>query len=509
MSGQTTATRDGLSFDAGPRYQRRFPVWPLFVMALVGLVDQIDIGVLRGILPTLQKEWGLSDSQVGLLPAIFIVVNAFATIPAGWVADHARRTRLIGWTLLSWSGLILLSAVAWNFGSMLAARSVMGIGQAVDDPASTSMLGDAYPANMRARVFAWTQVAFFVGSGIGLALGGWMAVNIGWRWAFVAVAFPSAFVAIACFRLHEPRRGEAELDPSLTWAEIDALDEAAGYEESLAESVSFSEFVHLARTQLVSELKIIFGIRTMRYVLVGVSALLFTVSGIAVWLPIYHERFSGLSIEQSTALVGGVLGLGGLIGTFLGGWMSDHYATRITGGRIVVVVYSAIFCAVLFMTSFAVPSVPLRIALQFVGVLAAAGAAPGLRAAMLDVTPPESRGVGASAFALTAALLGPAAAPLVVGLLSDWTGSLVTAFYIVFPPVILGLLLLLRARHTINDDAAAILTKMMEEQQRLEAERARYEAEHGIAHQTTGGMSNDPASAETPQTPPSPPDPFA
>lgn len=469
------------SFAVDERYGRRFPVWPLFVMALVGLVDQIDVGVLRGVLPTLQDEWDLTDGQVGTIPSIFIIVNALATIPAGWVADHMRRTRLIGWTLLSWSGLILLSAVAWSYPTMLLARSVMGIGQAVDDPASTSLLGDTYPGAMRAKMFAWTQVSFFVGSGIGLAFGGWMAVNVGWRWAFVVVAVPSAVVAFACFKLREPRRGEAEVEPSLTWDQVAQLP-ARTHEQSLSETVGFRDFLGLARTQLVAELRMIFGIRTMRYVLIGVSALLFTVAGISVWLPFYHERYSGLSIEEATAVVGGVLGAGGLIGTFLGGWMSDHFAPRIEGGRIVVVVYSSILCAVLFMVSFAVEPVPVRIGLQFLGVLAAAGAAPGLRAAMLDVTPPESRGVGASAFALTAALLGPALAPFVVGQLSDLTGSLVAAFYIVFPPVIVGLLLLLRARHTINEDAAAIITKMMEEQAALDAERAEQLEEHGHLH---------------------------
>jgi MFS family permease len=484
------------SLDAGPTFQRRFPLWPLVVMGLVGLVDQIDVGVLRGVLPTLQDEWGLTDTQVGALPAAFIVVNALATIPAGWVADHARRTHVIGWTLLSWSGLILLSAAAWNYGAMLAARSVMGIGQAVDDPASTSLLGDAYPSAMRAKVFAWTQVSFFLGGGIGLAFGGWVAEMWTWELAFVLVAVPSAFVAIACFRLHEPRRGESDLPPSMTWDEIDALPPRPEHDVSLSGTVGFRAFLRLAATQLASELRMIFGIRTMRYVLVGVSALLFTVSGIAVWLPIYHDRYSGMTDGQATALVGGVLGLGGLIGTFLGGWMSDHYASRVTGGRIVVVVYSAIACAGLFMVSFAVEPVPVRVLLQFLGVLAAAGAAPGLRAAMLDVTPPESRGVGASAFALTAALLGPAAAPFVVGTLSDLTGSLVAAFYIVFPPVIIGLLLLLRARHTINDDAAAIIAKIMESQQRID-----HTAEAVVHHEPVADEPvavGDPAAGDPP-----------
>jgi MFS family permease len=455
-----------------PSDGRRFPLWPLLVMAGVSLVDQIDTAVARGVLPVLEDEWGLSDTQLGLITSVFVVVATIATIPAGWVADHYRRTRVIGWTLLSWSGLILLSATAVNYVNLLVARAIMGVGQAVDDPASTSYLGDSYPARMRGRVFSATQVSFFLGTGIGLALGGWVGETFGWRWAFAVVGLPGAVVAIAAFRLREPRRGEAELPESMTWEEIASLPPREVTHASGAEGLSPGQFARLASTELISQLRMIFGIRTMRYVLIGVAALLFTVAGISTWLPIYYERYSDMSVTRATALVGVVLGVGGLIGTIGGGWFSDHYHHRWKGGRIVIVVWSAVLCAVLFMISFAVEPVGLRIALQFVGVIAAAGCAPGLRASMTDVVPPDSRGVGASAMALTSSLLGTALAPVLVGAVSSLTGSLVTAFYITFPPVILGLMLLLRARHTLEDDARAIVTAIYEENQLLERQRA-------------------------------------
>ena len=183
----------------------------MVVLALVNLVDQIDIAILRGVLPILEDEWSLSDLQLGLLGFAFVFVNAIATIPAGWLADHARRTRLIGWTLLSWSGLIALSATAVNYVNLLGARAVMGIGQAVDDPASTSLLGDYYPARLRARAFSLQQVSLFVGGGIGLALGGFVGETLGWRWAFALVGMPGSVVAVLVFRLREPVRGEADL----------------------------------------------------------------------------------------------------------------------------------------------------------------------------------------------------------------------------------------------------------------------------------------------------------
>jgi MFS family permease len=467
---------------AAAREGRRLPWAPLVVMALVSLVDQIDVSVARGVLPILEDEWALSDTELGLILSVFIVVSSIATIPAGWVADHYRRTRVIGWTLLSWSGLIMLSATAVNYLNLLFARAAMGIGQAVDDPASTSYLGDSYPSRLRGRVFSFQQVSFFLGGGIGLAIGGGVGEALGWRWAFAVVAVPGALVALAVFRLREPRRGEAELPESMTWDEIAALPPHRADRSSGAEGLSVRQFARLALTELTGELRMIFGIRTMRYVLVGVAALLFTVNGVTTWLAVYHDRYSGMTEARATLVTGAVLGLGGVIGTFAGGAFSDRFHHRWTGGRIVIVVWSSVVSALLFMLSLVVGPVGLRLGLQFVGVLAAAGAAPGLRASMLDVVPSESRGVGASAMALATSVFGAALAPVLVGGVSSLTGSLVAAFYLTFTPVIFGLMLLLRARHTLEDDARAIVTAVYEEQQLLERQRAEMaETESGSA----------------------------
>jgi MFS family permease len=211
---------------------------------------------------------------------------------------------------------------------------------------------------------------------------------------------------------------------------------------------------------MVAELAMILRIRTMRYILVGVSALLFTVAGIGYWLAVYHERYSDMSVSEATAATATIFAVGGLVGTFGGGWLADRVQHRGPSGRIVLVVWATITCASMFALSFAIDTLALRFTLQFVGLTAGAGAAPALRASMLDVLPAASRGVGTSAFALVSTVLGTALAPPLVGLLSDLT-SLVTAFYIVFPPIVIGVLFLLRARHTITEDAQAIITAML------------------------------------------------
>jgi MFS family permease len=424
--------------------------YPMFLLAAVNLVDQTDIGIMRGVLPIIDDEWEVSDFQLGLLGFAFIFVNTIATIPAGWIADRVRRTNLIGWTLLSWSGLILLSATAVNYWNLVFARSVMGIGQSIDDPASTSLLADYYPAEQRGRAISLQQVTLFLGGALGVGLGGLVGDAFGWRWAFVVVGMPGSLVALLMFRLREPARGESD----------------GAVRTELPPRPPVSELFRSMVKEIRGELKVIFGIRTMRYILVGVGALLFTVSGIFYWLAVYHDRYSGLTDKEASGVTAGIVAVGGLIGTFGGGWLSDRYHTRMRGGRVVLVVYGAGACAALFVASFAVPWVPLRVLLQVFGVIGGASAIPGIRAAMLDVIPVDNRGVGASAFALTAAIFGTALAPVLVGALSDLT-SLVWAFTIVLPPVLFGLFFLLRARDTINEDAAALIRAVMQSSDQL------------------------------------------
>lgn len=411
---------------------------PLVAMTLLALVDALDAAVARGVLPVLQEDWGLSDLQLGLIPSVFVFVTVVATVPFGYVADRTDRPRLMGWTIVSWSALTLLSATAVNLLHLLVARAAMGIGQAVDDPASASYLADSYPPGLRGRVYAVQQVALFVGGGVGLALGGVIAETWGWRWAFALVGIPGLLVAPVVFRLRDPARPGRRL--------ADSRSERSGPSEAR---------VGPAARDLVAELRRIFAIPSMRYLLAGVAAVYFTLSGVSTWLAFFHERYSDMSAGEATAVTGGILVVGGLGGTAVGGWLSDRQLGRRPGGRISVVVWSGLTFCGLVLVSFVVGSVPVSLGLQLLGTAVIAGAGPGLLAAMVEIVPPESTGIATSALGVTSALFGTAAAPVVVGALSDATGSLVVAFYLAFIPAIAGLLVLFRARSSVEAEAAA------------------------------------------------------
>lgn len=442
------------SLDSGKSGGNSAGLRALWVLALVNLVDQVDTSILRGVLPLLEEEWSLSDFQLGLLGFAFIFVHTLAAVPSGWVADNYRRTRIIGYTLLSWSALSAFAAASVNYLHLFFARAMLGVGQAVDDPSSTSLLADYYPARMRGKVFSVQQVMTFIGGGLGLGLGGFVGSTLGWRWAFLLVGAPGSVVAFLVFKLRNPGRGESDL--GATPVEMGGMvQETRRHSEE-----SLSQFVLHAARELFSEIRMIFRIRTMRYILVGVGTLLFTVSGVGYWLAVYHQRYSGLSVGQATAVTAGVLAFGGIIGTLAGGFLADRAYLKGVSGRITMAGGGILACTVLFLISYNVPVLP-RLFLQLVGVACITSSIPGIRASMMDVIPVQSRGVGSSAFALVSALFGTALAPPVVGIISDITSSLLAAFYIVSPPIIAGSLILLRARHTVQEDAQAIIQALM------------------------------------------------
>jgi MFS family permease len=424
--------------------------WPLGVLAFANLVDQFDQGVLRGVLPQLEEYWGLTDFQLGLLGFAFVFMNVLATIPAGWMADRYRRTRIMGFTLLSWSGVVALAASAVNYWNFLGVRLFTGMAHAVDDPSATSLLSDYYPARQRGRVYSVQQVTVFIGLGIGIGAGAAIGAAIGWRWAFVVVCVPASLVALLVFRLREPVRGEA--DDHLEPHQIEDAHQKPTFTD-------LRSFLGQAVRELASEMRFIFGIPTMRHILVGAGTLMFTVSAIGFWLTPYHERYSGMSAGEAGVVTAGILVFGGVIGTLGGGAVADRVYGGGPQGRITAAVWSILISFGLFLLSFNVDNVSLRVFLQFLGVVAGASASPGLRASTMDVIPARSRGMSASAFALTIAVFGTALAPPLLGIISDFT-SLLAAFYIVSPPVVIGAMILLRARYTIADDIQAIITSI-------------------------------------------------
>ncbi|MBA3585217.1 MAG: MFS transporter, partial [Gemmatimonadetes bacterium] len=417
-----------------------------------------------------------------------LLLNGIITVPAGYLADRWNRTQAIGKTVVGWSAVTALGATSVNFPMLVGMRSALGFGQAITEPSAGSLLGDYYPPEERGKAFSIQQVMLLAGTGIGVALGGGLSKAFGWRWGLLVAALPGLLVALLVFKMREPRRGTADLMSAIG---AGSVQHAEDHESEKLFDDGFGRFVKDMISGLRADMKTVMSIRTMRYALVGVAALLFTITAIAAWLPQYYERHLHFAEGGGEAAFGLLAVLGGVPGVLIGGKVADKYATRVVGGRLALPAVFIFIGTVCFTGSylFRAPAGATELdwgvagpayVLQLLGLFVMTMAIPGLRAGLTDAIPAHLRGTGFGAFNLVSVVFGAAAAPLIVGAISSaYDENLRVAFLAVTPFSFVGAAILFRARKYLDEDMnkimMAVLQAMNEERDRIQEKAAEQE----------------------------------
>jgi MFS family permease len=446
----------------GGNHAKHVSSWPMWVLGLVIMVDQIDQNIVRGVVDQLKEQFGVGDAAIGVLLSAFVLVNGLVTVPAGYLADRWNRTRTIGHTVIGWSLVTMVTAAANTFATLVGLRALLGFGQAVTEPSASSLLSDYYPTSQRGKVFSNQQVMVFIGIGLGIAIGGTVGEAWGWRAAFLIVGPPSILVALLAYSLREPPRGYGDALHVGLETELEAPEHVKLFENG------FRQFVVDMNRGLRDDFRTIWAITTLRYALVGISTLMFTVAGVGAWLPQFHERFSGMSQREAANAVGLLIILGGIPGVLLGGRLADRFNTRVKGARVAIPAYCIFVGNTILILSYLPQPGWSSVLLQVFGIFAVTMAIPALRAGTADAVPAHLRGAGFGAFNLVSILFGAAAAPIIVGTLAQiW--NLRIAFLIVSPPVYVGAWILFLARNHLDADAMKIfeaVVRAMEQDQK-------------------------------------------
>src|ERR1700730_12860252 len=123
----------------------------LAVLVAVNVLNFYDRHVIGALTEPIRKEFGLSDSQVGLIGSAFIWLYAIVGLPLGRAADSWSRKRLLAAGMLLWAALTGLASMATNFTMLLFSRLGFAMGEAAVAPAVASWIGDQFPAEGRSR----------------------------------------------------------------------------------------------------------------------------------------------------------------------------------------------------------------------------------------------------------------------------------------------------------------------------------------------------------------------
>lgn len=393
-------SQDGNGGWPEPRYAW-YVVSILMLAYAFAFVDRI---VLSLLVPYIQKDLGLDDTQMGLLGGFaFSVTYTLFGLPVGWLADRMNRRNIIVAGTAVWSLATAACGLALNFWHLFWARVGVGIGEATLQPSASSLISDYFPPETRPKAYGLFVMGTSLGTAaafllVGLLIGAlealrptsaWMADWKTWELVFIVVGLPGLLVAGLMFTVKEPARRE----------------KAKG-----AAQVPLSEVArYLGRNW-----------KTFTAHHVGVMLVFLAVYGQLLFMPAFFVRVHGWTPAQIGMAFGIVALTAGASSAIVAGWFAAWMTKRgKADATLRVCLMGAVGVCLPGALAALMPNGTLALAMFAVSALFANWPSVGALSAINQVVPNEMRAQVTSLYTLVVGLLAAGLGPVVVGMLTD------------------------------------------------------------------------------------------
>lgn len=180
-------------------------------MAWAGwLFDFYDLMLLSFLLVPIKRDLGLSNWELSFLLGTTLAATAIGGIVFGTLADRFGRKRVLSWTLLTYSAGTFLCGLSQGFWAFLLFRILTGLGVGGEWATGQTLIGETFPARLRARFAAAMQtgaplgilLASIVGSFVQPLFASSFGPEWGWRGCFLISVLPAILVVF--IRRHMP-----------------------------------------------------------------------------------------------------------------------------------------------------------------------------------------------------------------------------------------------------------------------------------------------------------------
>ncbi len=382
-----------------PHRSRFFPGLVFGLTFALLLSDYMSRQVLAAVFPLLKSEWGLTDTELGTLNSVVSLAVGLLAVPLSVLGDKFGRVRAIVGMAIVWSLATLASAWASNYGELLTARVLVGVGEAAYGSIGLAVVYLVFKPHLRSTLSGSFLGGGAFGSVLGVAIGGAIAVRFGWRSAFVAMGVLGLVLAVVYAVTITEKRLAAHAYP----------DAAASLEPEAGALMTRRRFRTLVSTPAV----------IMAYL--GSGLQLFMTGTLLAWLPSFFNRTYGLVPDRAgkvAALYLLILGIG-MVGT---GILSDRLGRHRPERRWTTSIAYAVLALVFLLAAFSLARGPLQLALLAVGAFFVSGPAGPAGAMVAALTTPSIRATAFATLSLANNVLGLALGPIVTGRIADAIG---------------------------------------------------------------------------------------
>ncbi len=324
----------------------RYVLFLACTAATGGLLFGFDVAIISGAGPFLARHFELGDFGLGVAFSSLLFGCAIGSAIAGRLSDRYGRRYVLLWIAVLFALTSVVTAIAWDFPSFLAARFIGGLAVGGVSLVSPMYISEVAPASVRGRLGALYQMSIVTGILASYCIN-YLLHDIGpdnWRWMFGTGVIPSVIFFALLLRAPETPR-------FLFMAE--RHDEARAVMHRLGDSqYEVSSASAAAATSSSRSWREMFQPGVRRAVFVGFwLAILIHFSGINTVIDYAPAIFMSAGWELDAALLSTfVVGVTNFVFTLVAFWTIDRYGRRplyIAGSLGMAVMLAALTIAVL------------------------------------------------------------------------------------------------------------------------------------------------------------------
>lgn len=405
---ETTAPKASSGY--GSKGYRAYVLFALVTVYTFNFIDRVVITIIQ---EDIRADFGLTDTQLGLLggPA-FALLYTFLGIPIARLAEKHNRTTILSVCIGLWSAMTALCGLATNYVQLLAARIGVSIGEAGGTPPSQSIIGDYFPPESRATASSIYSLGVPIGSMLAAIGGGFIAAYFGWQSAFLMLGLPGLALAILVkLTIKEPPRTTAAAEAPTFGAGFKALAGKASFWH-VALGAAAASFTGYGVGQFTNS----FFIRSHADELEALSPL-------AGMLLFGDPNAETPVIFRASMITGLLVGLCGGFGAAVSGIISDKIGHRHPNALVWLPAVAFILTAPLNIIGYMTPSLPLAVVLLGGALLFQYFYLGSMYAVAQGVVHPRMRATSVAILLFVVNLIGYGLGPPVVGALSDYLAS--------------------------------------------------------------------------------------
>lgn len=372
----------------------RTQIYVLVLLVLLNISNYLDRGVIAILQEPIKHDLKLQDWELGMIsgPA-FALLYSIGGIPVARIADRADRITVLSIALAIWSGMTALCGLASGFIYLAVARLGVGAAEGACTPTSHSLVADMFPPKQRGIALSLLTTSIPLAQLLAPLIGGVVAMQYGWRMAFIVVGLPGLLLAVLLrLTVKEPRH------------------------------VSGQEVAKRPGTFL-ADMRRLFANRAFAWLFVSSAFMNMSITGTNLFTASFFLRQYHMTLAQVGALMAVGLGVAGLAGTFIGGHLADRYAG--SHGRSypwacgLGAALAGIFFLITFTRSEWYWAVPF---LLLANVFTDFKNGPNFAAAQ-NMAPREIRATVSAVLMVGVIAIGATLGPLAVGTVSDLVGA--------------------------------------------------------------------------------------